>query len=54
MTMSPDIVESILRTGLIDYIEFVVEYGPHTSAASPVHIFRLGVVGEVRELFSVQ
>ncbi len=28
MTTSPDIVEMIGKTGLIDYIEFVAEYGP--------------------------
>jgi 2-keto-3-deoxy-L-rhamnonate aldolase RhmA len=40
MTTSPDVVEMIGQTGLIDYIEFVAEYGPHTSAASPGHLFR--------------
>ena len=30
MTTSPDVVEIIGRTGLIDYIEFVAEYGPYT------------------------
>ena len=30
MTTSPDVAEIIGRTGLIDYIEFVAEYGPYT------------------------
>ena len=30
MTTSPDVVEIIGHTGLIDYIEFVAEYGPYT------------------------
>ena len=30
MTTSPDVVEIIGRTGLIDYIEFVAEYGPYS------------------------
>lgn len=33
MTTSPDIVEMIGKTGLIDYIEFVAEYGPYSLAA---------------------
>ena len=28
MTVSPDVVEIIGKTGLIDYIEFVAEYAP--------------------------
>ena len=30
MTTSPDIVEMIGKTGLIDYIEFVAEYAPYS------------------------
>jgi 4-hydroxy-2-oxoheptanedioate aldolase len=30
MTPSPDVVEMVGRTGLIDYIEFVAEYGSYT------------------------
>ena len=30
MTTQPDVVEMIGLTGLIDYIEFVAEYGPYT------------------------
>ena len=32
MTTSPDIVEMIGKTGLIDYIEFVAEYAPYSLA----------------------
>ena len=30
MTTSPDVAEMIGRTGVIDYIEFVAEYGPYS------------------------
>jgi 4-hydroxy-2-oxoheptanedioate aldolase len=46
MTTSPDVLEMICKTGLIDYVEFVAEYGPYS-------LDSLDHFGRVLELYDV-
>ena len=46
MTTSPDVLEMICKSGLIDYVEFVAEYGPYS-------LDSLDNFGRVLELYDV-
>ena len=46
MTTSPDVLEMICKTGLIDYVELVAEYGPYS-------LDSLDNFGRVLELYDV-